>query len=140
MTPDVLVLDASVVLDGAAPGPRFDALSALHERFACRAPALLAWEIGHVVHGRRAALFAATPQKRAALVEAMLEGIELVPTDAAARAATARLAARHGLTFYDASYLELAAREPEGTLATHDAALRRAAQRELAGRALGLDD
>lgn len=140
MTPDVLVLDASVVLDGAAPGPRFDALSGLHERFACRAPALLAWEIGHVVHGRRAAAYGSMTPRRTALVEAMLEGIDLVATDASARASTARLATKHGLTFYDASYLELATREAEGALATHDAVLRRAAERELAGRVVGLDD
>jgi predicted nucleic acid-binding protein len=138
---ELLVLDASAIIDAAKPGPRFDALSRLQERFSSTAPALLAWELGSVIHGRSAAAFGRTPAARAKALDLMLAGIDLVATDEGSRARCGALAQKRGLTFYDASYLELASRDDATCLLTHDKALLSAAQRELgAGRASGLDD
>lgn len=138
--PDALVIDASALLDAAAPGPRFDTMSQLHERFALRAPELLAYEVGSVVHGRRAREHGTTPVARAGAVELLLAGIELIPTDAAMRARCGALAAAHALTFYDASYLELA-ETTDAALVTQDQALLAAGRRILGDeRAVDLAD
>jgi predicted nucleic acid-binding protein len=138
---EVAVLDASAVLDAATPGPRFDLMTRLHERLGAEAPALLAWELGSVVHGRKGRVFGSGLRKRADNLEMMLGGIDLVTTDEAGRRQAAALAARHGLTFYDASYLEVAARREGRCLVTQDAALLVAGARELgAGRVARLDD
>ena len=137
---DLLVLDASAILDAARPGARFDLMSRLQERFAARAPALLAWEIGSVAHGRMSASFGRTPAMRASAVELMLAGIELVPTDEASRTRSGALAQGHGLTFYDASYVELAARDDSTCLVTQDKALLRAARREMGDERAALLD
>jgi len=94
------------------------------------APALVAWEIANVVHVKRPAAFGPDVASRHALVEALLEGVEQVPPDAALLAACAQLAAGHRLSAYDAAYLALAAAE-DAPLVTEDARLRRAAQKEL---------
>lgn len=71
----------------------------------------------------------------AAFRDATLSDLALLPiwldaeTDLHAWGATARLAARHGLTVYDAAYLELARRR-DVPLATLDQPLRAAAQAE----------
>ncbi|MGQ0536132.1 MAG: type II toxin-antitoxin system VapC family toxin [Methanobacteriota archaeon] len=137
--PDGVVVDASAVLDAASPGDDFGRYTLLQERFASTAPALLAWELGSVVHGRKAALFGASPEERSAALELLLAGIDLVPTDEAGRARTGALAARHSLRFYDASYLELAGRDDSTVFVTEDKRLLAAAARALGGdRATGL--
>lgn len=137
--PDAAIVDASAVLDAAGIGPRFDAFTRLVERFDLRAPELLAYETGALVHGRLAPRFGATHARRARALEAMLDGVALHPTTPEARGRIAALASRHGLTFYDASYLELAERE-EGILITQDKALLRAGLAALgAERASDLD-
>ena len=66
----------------------------------------------------------------AALADLALLPLQLDPeTDRHAWGATARLARRHGLTLYDAAYLELARRR-DIPLATLDDALRAAASAE----------
>lgn len=138
--PDAVIVDASAVIDAATPGSRFEAFTAMQERFASRAPALLAWEVGNVVHGRKARSYGATPARRNQALELMLAGFELVATDEEGRARCGKLAARHALTFYDASYLELAARNDVDLLLTQDAALLQAARRVIGpARASDLD-
>lgn len=138
--PETAVLDASAVLDAATPGERFGAFTLLAERFAAVAPALLAWEIASVVHGRRRESFGKTTSRRSETIELLLAGIEMLPSDEGSRARTGALAERHGLTFYDASYLELAARDEATVLVTQDRALLAAAARVLGkGRASDLD-
>lgn len=138
--PEIVVIDASAVIDAATVGPRFDALTRLQERFATMAPALLAWELGNVVHGRKGAAFGATPARRSKALELMLAGIDLAPSDEASRQACGKLAARHALTFYDASYLELVQREEGSVLVTQDQALLAAAVRTVGReRATDLD-
>lgn len=71
----------------------------------------------------------------AAFADATLSDLDLLPiridpeTDVHAWGATRRLAQRHGLTVYDAAYLELAQRRAL-PLATLDIDLRRAAEAE----------
>lgn len=131
MTPDVVVLDASALIDAAAQPARNRALQHIQETHALVAPFLLASEAGHVVHCKRPRSFGATPTARAEVLETMLEGIDLIAPDAASRHRAALLAARHKLTFYDAEYLELAARRAGALLLTQDQALLAAARRRL---------
>lgn len=126
--PDLVVVDASAILDAARPGPFFDSFSKLHGDFALQAPALVAWELGNVIHGRRAKDHGRSPAERAAALDLMLAGLELLPTDARARLRAGEIAARRGLTFYDASYLEAAERDTTACLLTQDRALLAAAK------------
>ena len=93
-------------------------------------PALWRLEVANVLEmgvrrGRHDAAF-----RDATLADLALLPIRVDPeTDRHAWGATARLAARHGLTLYDAAYLELA-RRLDLPLATLDHALRDAASAE----------
>lgn len=134
-----VVLDASALLDGAdARHPeRGETVRDLQARFRCLAPALLAWEVGNVVHRKHPDAFGTTPAARAAFVETLLEGVDLVPSDGAARARCGALVAELGLTFYDAAYLELAMARG-GVLVTQDRRLLQWA-RERGARAFDLE-
>ena len=131
-----LVLDASALLDGVdASRPEWaETMRDLQARYACRAPALLAWELGNVVHRKHPDVFG---PKRVELVEVLLDGVDLVPSDAASRARCAELVASTGLTFYDAAYLDLA--REGAALVSQDRRLVSVA-RERGGAAYTLDE
>ena len=131
-----MVLDASYTLglvlsDEDAPGA--DEVTARILAAEAVTPVLWRFEIGN-------ALLAAMRRGRIGpeTVDAVLADLALLPvaTDAEGTARawgdTRLLAARHGLTVYDAAYLELAVRL-RAPLATLDAALARAAQAEKLG-------
>jgi predicted nucleic acid-binding protein len=126
------VVDASALLASAEPGRDDLALAgeALVGGAPTLAPALVAWELANVVHVKRPAAFGADEASRAALVEALLDGVLLVPPMPAHRSAIARLAPGHRLSGYDAAYLALAVAE-DAVLVTEDARLHRAAAKEL---------
>ena len=134
----LVVLDASALLDGAdAARPEWGvAVRDLQARHPCAAPALLAWELGNVVHRKHAKAFA---PRGVDLVEVLLEEVDLVPSDAASRRRCGDLVAATGLTFYDASYLDLALATPGAVLVSQDRRLV-AAARERGGRAYLLDE
>lgn len=116
-----VVLDASALLDGADPRQpdRGETVRELMSRHRCMAPALLAWEIGNVVHRKHPDAFGPTPAARVAFVDTLLDGVELAPSDEAARGRCGVLVAESGLTFYDAAYLDLAMARG-GVLVTQD--------------------
>jgi predicted nucleic acid-binding protein len=126
--PRALVVDASVCL----PWILIDEASADSERLLLELPRLTLWapplwrlEMANaVVIGER------RKRVRAEFRDEMIEALERLPVrideTPAGLARTVDLAARHGLTVYDAAYLELALRR-KLPLATLDDALRRAA-------------
>lgn len=126
------VLDASVVLAWLLPDEHSEAAQSIMGRLVlerAQAPALIHYDVGN-------ALLQAARRKRIpeALVMEMLElflelPIALQSPDAASTAASSEISRRHGLTHYDASYVELASRH-RVRLATLDEALRRAARAE----------
>lgn len=124
------VLDSSAALAWVLPGEGQAALERLLGEIAADGavvPGLWPLEVGNIllVAERRGRLGAAERREALDLLRALP-----IDTDdeTAARAwvATLTLAAAHGLTLYDASYLELARRRGL-PLATLDSALRRAA-------------
>ena len=126
-----LVLDASVALAWVLPAEaRREEAAALAARVAeegAVVPALWRLEVGNAL------LMAARRGRiRAPHVDAAWLHLAALPitvdteTSAHAWGATAALARTHGLTLYDAAYLELAARR-KLPLATFDAVLERAA-------------
>jgi predicted nucleic acid-binding protein len=94
------------------------------------APAILLFELlNSIRNGMRAGVLTAA-QSQVALAGMFDLGIHLEPApDLSAAIRISELAAAHGLTAYDASYLELAIRT-KSPLATFDGALMRAAQSE----------
>jgi predicted nucleic acid-binding protein len=132
------VIDASVhvstvLADEDDASARFArlAIPRLQRLYGLKAPALLAWELGHVVHRRLASSLGRSPEERGELVGLMLRDIDMDGPEPGQLRRTGALAERHRLSFYDAAYLELALREPAATLLTEDAALARAAVAEL---------
>lgn len=91
------------------------------------APWLLSYEVGNSLSQARLAIPA---ERRATLHGLLLSGITLVGPGQADVEAIHRLARDHGLTFYDAAYLQLAERD-SGTLFTEDQRLLEAARRLL---------
>lgn len=128
-----LVLDSSVTLAWVYSTETTEAISDVLARViesGAWVPALWRLEIANVLEmgvrkGRTDAAF-----RDAALADLALLPITVDPeTDRHAWGATAKLAARHRLTLYDAAYLELARRRSL-PLATLDAELRVAAAAE----------
>lgn len=122
---NALVLDASAAIDTLGHARLAEHLVGEHD--VC-APTLIRWEVGNVVHGKQAAAFG-DAKTRKAIVAILLRPLRLV--DQAGREDDiADLVAKHGLTFYDAAYLQLALDEDAG-LVTQDKKLREAAARAL---------
>jgi predicted nucleic acid-binding protein len=124
----MLVVDASAVAGWLLPdegGMDPAALLAGEERIA--APWLLWAEIRNilVVNERRGRLPAGIVEQALEAVEGLGIALDTTPSGPG----VLDLARRHGLTVYDALYLELALRA-RGRLATLDAALRRSAEAE----------
>lgn len=128
-----LVLDCSATLAWVYGDETTEAVRAVFEAVASGGawvPGLWRLEVANVLEmgvrrSRHDAAF-----RDATLADLALLPIRLDPeTDQHAWSATARLAARHGLTLYDAAYLELARRR-DLPLATLDQALRTAALAE----------
>jgi predicted nucleic acid-binding protein len=128
-----LVLDCSATLAWVYDDETTQAVRAVFETvasFGALVPALWRLEVANVLEmgvrrKRHDAAF-----RDATLLDLALLPIRLDPeTDRHAWGATARLAARYGLTLYDAAYLELA-RRTDLHLATLDKELRAAALAE----------
>ena len=94
-----------------------------------QAPALWAWETGNLLTTacRRGRITPAQAGDALGLLQKARVRLE-APPDGLRMRATLGLAQTHGLTFYDASYLEQALRTG-AQLASKDAALRRAASK-----------
>lgn len=130
-----IIVDASIWVEAMDPASPVAALATrLRERLASAslvAPALLVWELGN--YGAR--LLEAVPGETPTGVSASVHGfVEDVALDVPGLSRTARvleLAATHSLTFYDASYLELASRDADSLLITADGPLGAAALEEL---------
>ena len=129
----LLVLDCSVAVawcfDDEAT-PFHDALLDRVQAEGAVAPPLWVSEVANVLlnAGRRGRIASAAVRERLALLDMLPIEIDIVGTGPVWRSAVLALAEAEGLTFYDASYLELAIRRGLG-LASSDAALRRAASR-----------
>jgi predicted nucleic acid-binding protein len=128
-----LVIDASVVLAWLMPDEQTPAAERIIGRLTlghqAQAPALLPFEVGNAL------LVAQRRRRITASVAAELERefgalpIAIAPADQDTAARAAKLAREHGLSVYDAAYLDLA-RQRRFALATLDAGLRKAAQAE----------
>jgi predicted nucleic acid-binding protein len=127
------VIDASTVIAAVSPDERAeDAYSTLRKALSQRphAPALLLYECANIfqVKYRRKIFNQATRDELIDIVIAF--GIALIPPDPTRfQVFTVPLAALHGLSVYDATYLDLA-RERGEPLATQDRRLRDAARAE----------
>jgi predicted nucleic acid-binding protein len=127
--PAPVVLDASVTVD-LAIGERPDTLDAverwLSESRMLIVPAVHWTEVGHALMRR----MAGDPVRGARRIEQVASiGLETADRGPAGVAMAMAVAARHGLSIYDASYLWLAI-DVDGELATFDRALARAALAE----------
>lgn len=110
------------------------ALRHLQIRYGLVAPAVLASELCNVAHRRQPNDFGRDARERAAVVELLLEGVQLRTSNPGHRQKAGELATTEGLSFYDAEFLATAA-EGQGLLVTTDHALAAAGKRVLgAGR------
>ena len=134
MKPDTVV-DASflvpIIAGRLGPGERaVAAQAALQSVGALVAPCLLMFELLNAIRGGVRARVLSDADAIGSLVDACELGVHLEPSpDISVALRISELAAAHGLTAYDASYLELAIRT-KSPLATFDGALLRAAQSE----------
>lgn len=128
-----LVLDSSVVLAWVYSDETTPAIDQVFDQISqsgAWVPALWRLEVANILEvsvrrGRHDACFRDSTLADLALLPIQTD----LETDRHAWGATARLAERHGLTLYDAAYLELALRR-ELPLATLDRDLRAAARTE----------
>ena len=125
-----LVIDASVAASWLLPDEASGAADRIVSTLAAQAavtPAVFWFEIRNVlaIAERRGRIDASVTDRSLHHLDQLSVETDRDPDQAAAMA----LVRRHGLTFYDAAYLELAARR-RCSLATFDRRLAEAAQRE----------
>jgi predicted nucleic acid-binding protein len=128
-----LVLDSSVALAWVYADETTEAVLSLFDNIRINGawvPGLWRWEIANVLQlnvrrGRHAGDFRDGALATLALLPVKVDA----EADRQAWSATLRLAERHGLTVYDAAYLEIASRRKIG-LASLDRQLRAAAMNE----------
>lgn len=128
-----IVVDTSALVD-AADVQRPDwrqAFTYLHGAYPVEGPPLLVSETGNVVHHKLPETFGEDRNERSRLLQALLEGVRIVPHGERSIPRAGELAERHQLTFYDAEFLELATRTEERILLTNDQTLFRAGREEL---------
>ena len=127
ITIDASAAAAWLLPDEATPAGDQLYRRALRDGDVFQAPALWAWEAGNLLHMacRRGRLTVAQLNNAVRLLRRARVRLEGAP-DEERMIATLEHARRHGLSYYDASYLEQAVRT-EAELATKDAALRAAA-------------
>jgi predicted nucleic acid-binding protein len=129
------VIDASALLD-LAQHPDLAARLLAHDEH--HAPRLICWEVGNAIHVKMRKKLPSL-QARQQLVTDLLNPLDLSDQIGKASAIGA-LTEQHGLSFYDAAYLQLAI-DLDCPLLTHDGALHAAAGKALgANRALKLAD
>ncbi|MBE7941205.1 MULTISPECIES: type II toxin-antitoxin system VapC family toxin [Ramlibacter] len=128
-----IVIDASASAAWVMPDERNPAADELYlqartEKDRFHAPALWPWEMGNmmVMGVQRERITADEVDAGLALVAGAHVTVE-PPPDRHRQAQVARLALAHGLTYYDAAYLELVLRL-NGQLASHDQQLLAAAR------------
>lgn len=128
-----LVIDASALIDLL---PRSELAEHIHTQYDVAAPALVQWETGHVIH--TAPRVFGDLARRKKIVATLLSPLRLI--DQRARSGPiADLVETHGLSFYDAAYLQLAIDEA-AVLLTEDRKLLAAATKVLGSdRAWTLD-
>jgi predicted nucleic acid-binding protein len=131
---NAVTLDASATAAWLLPDEATAATDALYRqavdaegRF--QAPALWIWESGNLLRSahKRGRLSRSQLDRSVGLLRRARVRLESAPDEARMRA-TLQLAGAHGLSYYDASYLEQALRT-EARLATRDEALQQAAAR-----------
>jgi predicted nucleic acid-binding protein len=128
-----IVLDSSVALAWIYADETTDAVLRVFEEIRIHGawvPGLWRWEIANVLHlnvrrGRHSADFRDDALSSLAMLPVKVDA----EADRQAWSDTVHLAERHGLTVYDAAYLEIASRR-EIPLATLDRQLRAAAEAE----------
>lgn len=75
-----VVIDTSALL-ASHEREQHEELGRLHARTTLIAPVLLGFEVGHVIHRKRAEAFCKTAAQRTELVTTLLSDIELVAPD-----------------------------------------------------------
>ena len=117
-----MIIDSSALLLVAAPpdsktGERCSSvlIRILRVR-GLAAPALLPFEVGHVVHRKRREHFGNSTAERQALVGRIVGPVELVPMDLELARTTGAVSESSGISFYDASYLAEARRRGAGLI------------------------
>lgn len=128
-----LVVDTSVLIDGAnLDHPQWrDAFTYLQGKYLVQAPPLLASEAGNIVHHKQPEVFGENATERSRVLKALLTGIDQRPHREADIERCGRLSETWGLTFYDAEFLSLAAKEEDSILITHDRKLLEAGKQKL---------
>lgn len=129
-----VVIDASVSLAWLLNEPRQGSqlqdlfLSAYRQKTSVFVPALWHWECANVLTGlvRRGAIKVAEVSQYLGLMRYANPIVDSLP-DVQVQSATVEVASTTGLSYYDASYVELAARRGSA-LATFDLAMQKAAK------------
>ncbi|MBI2077125.1 MAG: type II toxin-antitoxin system VapC family toxin [Euryarchaeota archaeon] len=117
-----MIIDSSALLLAVGPpdshaGERLSAILTRVMRVrGLAAPAVLPFEVGHVVHRKRRQHFGTSMAERQALVGRLVGPVEMVPMDADLARATGYLSESSGISFYDASYLAEAKRRGAGLI------------------------
>ena len=130
-----VILDASVLIEGldhASPSaPKAIELRQSLAKQDLQAPALVVWETGNFVARWVTKSTTETAEDGSIALAGLTRfmAMEIPSIEAAAR--IIRLTQDHGLTFYDANYLELAQRDPSAILISNDGRLRDAAYKTL---------
>ncbi|MHB8585573.1 MAG: type II toxin-antitoxin system VapC family toxin [Thermoplasmatota archaeon] len=143
MNPRTFVVDTSALVDTVQLGTDrwATAFEAVQSKYDILAPLRLVYEVGNIVHRKHPQAFGATLAERQAVLVDLLLGIRIEPWDMSDVPRVGEITEKLGVTFYDATFIDLAHRAKNCVLLVQDQKLHAAATKALAkGHTMDLDE
>jgi predicted nucleic acid-binding protein len=98
------------------------------------APLRVVYEVGNIVHRKHPDVFGKSLEDRQQVVAEILQGVKIAAWEKESIARVGAITETHGVTYYDATFLDLALTTQNGVLVVQDGKLH-----EVATKALGKD-
>ncbi|GEM_PF-2995389 len=142
MSAPVFVVDTSALIDSLQADHEAwsEAFAHVQARYDVLAPLRVVYEVGNIVHRKHPEAFGKSLEDRQQVVAEILQGVTIAAWEKESVARAGEITERHGVTYYDATFLDLALATPGSVLLVQDEKLREAAAKALGKeRALSLD-
>lgn len=143
MTPATFIVDTSALIDTIQVGNDEwgKAFAHAQSKYDVLAPLRVVYEVGNIVHRKHPTVFGKDLAERQLVVREILQGVRIAPFEPASIERAGEITEKHGVTYYDATFLDLAIQTKDSILLAQDDKLLDAGKKALSkDRALNLDE
>lgn len=137
------IVDTSALVDTVQMGSDAwaNAFAHVQSKYDVIAPLRVVYEVGNIVHRKHPNVFGKDLKERQQVVSEILQGVRIVPWEPSSVPRAGELAEKHNVTFYDATFLDLAHQTRDSILLVQDEKLHEGAAKLLGeGRVHNLDE